>query len=114
MKRFFMSFLDALRGLRVVFNEEPNFRVIIVGAIAALGAAWYFHFSTTEALFILVAIALVVGGEIINTIVEDLCNKVEPAYDPVIGKIKDMAAGFVLVSALCAFLIGAIMISTHI
>ena len=52
--------------------------------------------------------ALVWVTEAINTAVEELCDRVSPGYDPAIGRIKDLAAGAVLVSACAAAIIGAL------
>jgi diacylglycerol kinase (ATP) len=53
------------------------------------------------------------SAEIINTSIEDLCNKVEPEYDPVIGKIKDTTGAFVLVAALGSVLVGVLVFYSH-
>lgn len=50
-------------------------------------------------------------GEIVNTAIEDICNKIEPNQNPVIGKIKDTMAGYVLVSSVAALIAGIILFS---
>ena len=41
-----------------------------------------------------------------NTVVEDLCDIVEPNQNPLIGKVKDMMAGYVLVSSVVSVIVG--------
>ena len=53
----------------------------------------------------------VLAAEIVNTAIEDLCNKVEPNTDSVIGKIKDTMGGFVFIVALGSAIIGVMIFS---
>lgn len=111
---FFKSLANALRGLGVVMREELNFKIHLVMALVVVVLGLFLGFSYTEWLFIIVAIAFVVSGEVANTAIEDLCDKVEPNQDSAIGKIKDTMAGFVLVTSLGALLIGAVIIIHHV
>lgn len=96
----------ALNGFKTVWNEELNFRIEIVIALIVLVIAFIYKFSLNQFLFCFVAILFVVSAEIINTVVEDLCNKIQPENDPAIKKIKDMMSSFVLVYVLGAAVIG--------
>jgi diacylglycerol kinase (ATP) len=49
----------------------------------------------------------------INTAIEDLCDKIQPDQDPAIGKIKDMSSGSVLVASLGALLVGVVVVLYH-
>ena len=103
----------ALNGLKTTWKEEQNFRIeILIGAIVVF-CILFFKFSLVETLFSVVAITIVLISEIINTAVEDLCNKVQPEHDPVIGKIKDTMAAFVLVSSLGAGIVGVLVFYSH-
>ncbi len=113
LQRLISSFYNALRGIKTVFIEEKNFKIEIFIALLVVVFAYVFDFSPTEILFCLIAIVLVFLSEIVNTAMEDLCNKVEPKHDPIIGKIKDIMAGFTLVSSVGAGLIGIIVFYNH-
>lgn len=95
--KLLQSLIWATDGIRAVWREEANFRteVCVSAIVIALGA--YFGITTIEWLFVIVAIGMVLSAETANTVIEDLCNKIEPQHDPTIGKIKDMMAGYVLV-----------------
>jgi diacylglycerol kinase len=114
MSPFFKSLANAINGLKVVAREELNFKIHIICAVFVVIIGVMLGFSSTEWLFIVVAIAFVVSGEVANTAIEDLCDKVEPNQDPKIGKIKDTMAGFVLVTSLGAIIIGIIVIFNHV
>jgi len=96
-----------------VWKEEINFRIETLVAFFVLLFAWYFDFSFAENVAVLVAIFLVLSGEIINTAIEDLCNKIEPNTDMAIAKIKDVMAGFVLLSSLGASILGVFVLVNH-
>ena len=107
------SFLFAWSGLKTTWKEEYNFRVeVLVGAIVMFFIS-FFGFSFIETILCVIGIVMVLTAEIINTAVEDLCNKIEPQHDPIIGKIKDTMAGFVFISVLGAIIIGFLVFYTH-
>ncbi len=107
------SFTYAIRGLKTVWNEEHNFRTEVVGAVLVIASMFYFEFSLLESALLVFAITLVLVSEIINTVVEDLCNKVEPSHDPIIAKIKDTSGAFVLLSAVGSVVIAVLVFLNH-
>ncbi len=75
---------------------------LVVAAGAALGVG-------PGALAVLVlAIALVLLAELANTVVERLCDLVQPRRDPAVGRLKDLAAGSVLLAAAFAAAVGGL------
>lgn len=114
MQKWIKSFGWAMHGLRMVWKEEVNFRTELYAAIILVALGGYLKFSTIEWVAVVAIITIVLAGEVVNTIIEDLCNKIEPRQDPVIGKIKDMAAGFVLLASLGAGIMGGLLILSHL
>lgn len=107
------SFRYAVRGLTTTWKEEQNFKIEVFVAIAVLFYAFYFSFTFAETVFCLLAVVMVLVAEIINTIVEDLCNKIQPNQDPVIEKIKDMSAAFVLITVMGSIAVGVLVLINH-
>lgn len=107
------SFGWAINGLVTVWREERNFRIQVILGLLVVGFGFYFHLSLLEWIVIVGCIAAVLSAEIINTAVEDLCNKVEPNTDPVIGKIKDVMAGFVFTVCVAVVIIASIIGYAH-
>ena len=107
------SFLYAMRGLRTTWLEERNFRIEIFITVVVSFCLVYFRFNFIESAFAVLAMTLVLSAEIVNTVVEDLCNKIQPEHDYVIGKIKDTMASFVFVSVLGAIVVGIIIFYVH-
>lgn len=103
------SFLWAKNGLKTVWVEERNFRIEIYIGIFVILLGILKEITETEWLFLILSISIVLSAEMINTAIEDVCDKIEPNQNPVIGKIKDITAGFVLLSSITAAIIGCII-----
>lgn len=108
-KRFIKSFSNAARGLAYLFKSQVNARIELIITCFVIIAGILFRISNAEWVIILLCIALVLGLEGINTAVEILADKVEPDVDKEIGKVKDVAAGAVLIGALVAAIIGFVI-----
>ena len=98
----------AARGLRQLVAREHNAWIHLAATIAAAAAGLASRLSPSDWRWLVVAAALVWIAEAINTALEALCDHLHPGFDPAIGRVKDMAAGAVLVAAIAAALIGAL------
>lgn len=113
MSKVIESFGWAIHGFRTVWKEEANFRIETGIAFVLVVVGMVLRFSAFEWIVLVGAIATVLAAEILNTAIEDLCNKVEPKFDPVIGKVKDIMAGFVLFTACAAVIFGLLLFTLH-
>ena len=103
------SFAAAFAGLKVLFCNERNFRVhLFIGALT-IGACAFFQIKTAEWIAVLFMIALVLFAEATNTGIEYFCDLISPEYDLRIKRIKDIAAGAVLIVAIIAVIVGCII-----
>jgi len=105
IKERLLSFVYAWRGLVFLFFKEDSFKCQLFFSICFIIAGFYFQISTSEWLAQLLIMALVLSMEGLNSSVEQLSDYVQPKHDKAIGKIKDIAAGAVLVSGIFAFVI---------
>nr|WP_161843423.1 diacylglycerol kinase family protein [Enterococcus sp. JM4C] len=109
-KHFIRSVEFAIHGIKTVFQEERNMRKHGLFGLLAILAGFIFQLSQMEWLWLLLAVFLVFVVEIINTIFENVVDMVTDFHFHPIGKrVKDMAAGAVLLTALFAACIGAII-----
>ena len=113
MRKFIKSFKFAKTGLRTVLKEERYFKTGIVVGILTIIGSFIFRLSYFEKAVIILCITIVIAAEIVNTAIEDLCDKIEPNQDPVIGKIKDVSSAFVLVTAIGVTIVGLIIFGNH-
>lgn len=109
-KSFVTSVEFAFTGIRTVFAEERNMRKHVVVGIFAVIVGFLFQLKQMEWLWLLLAIFLVWVVEIINTIFENVVDMfTDFHFHPIGKKIKDMAAGAVLLTSGFALVIGAII-----
>lgn len=78
-----------------------------------LCASALLRFTFIETSLLVFAILLVLAAEMVNTIIEDAYDTVHPSHHELIGKVKDMMAGMVLLHAIGAVLIGALVFANH-
>ena len=99
----------AWNGVTIAWAEEFSFRlqVGILAFVCALG--WLVGISKLEWLFVFLSASIVLSAEIFNTALEEFCDKYKSDPDPHIAKIKDLAAGAVLVASFFAGVIGLII-----
>ncbi len=109
VSRFIKSFTHALHGFDFLFRSQVNARIELCIAVSVIIAAVVFHISPSEWIQVLLCIAMVLGLEGINTSIELLADKLHPGFDEQIGKVKDIAAGAVLIASILAATIGFII-----
>jgi diacylglycerol kinase len=105
-RKIIKSFAFAWNGLKICFISETNFKVHLLLAIIAVSFGIGFSISGTEWLALLFCIAFVLVMEMMNTAIEKLCDVVHKDFHPGIKKVKDIAAGAVLVAATGALITG--------
>ena len=82
-------------------------QTIIAFAVTVLG--FLFQISIQEWLFQIIAIALVIIAESLNTAIEKIADFIHPEYHKQIGVIKDVSAGAAFFAAIFAVIIGLII-----
>ena len=109
MRRLIKSFGYALSGVAYTIKTQLNFRIHLVAILMVLLAGWYFHLSASEWLWIVLAIGLVLVAELLNTAIEILVDLVSPDFNIQAGRVKDVAAGAVVIAAMIAVVIGLLI-----
>ena len=112
LKKLFMSFVYAFRGIFRTIANERNLRIhltCITYMVSILLLTDWFTLSRTDWAILMLASCVVIAGEIVNTAVENAVNLASEEYTEY-GKIaKDAAAGAVLISAIFAVIVGLII-----
>lgn len=114
MMRFIQSFGFAWNGIRIALHSERNFRVQLIIALGYAVLAWQLSFEKWEWVAFLLCTGLVLSMELINSSIESLCDFVETEQNTAIGRIKDIAAGAVLLSSITASITGVILVLNHL
>lgn len=108
-KKAGIGFRYALKGIVSFFWKERNARIHLVAAMGIVVAGFFFSLTATEWLWISLAIALVFITEMLNSAIELLCDLVMPEFHEKAGRLKDIAAGAVLVAALFALIVAGMV-----
>jgi diacylglycerol kinase len=112
-KKLFMSFVYAFKGIFRTIANERNLRIhitCVVYMVSILLFTDWFTLSRTDWAVLMLACSGVIGGEIVNTAIENAVNLASKEYTEY-GKIaKDAAAGAVLISAMFAVIVGVIIL----
>jgi len=103
---FLKSFYYAFRGIMSVIASERNMRIHLLAAVSVISLGFYFHISTTEWCLAVICIGMVMAAEVFNSAIESLTDLVKPEHHPMAGKIKDAAAGAVLLVSIAAGVVG--------
>ncbi|MFD1428662.1 MULTISPECIES: diacylglycerol kinase family protein [Lacticaseibacillus] len=112
---FFQALRHAIDGLWGAFIHEGNLRREFIASLLVVIGGAVLRVSWQEWLILMLAILGVILGELINTIVEQVVDLiVGPRFDPRAKKIKDMAAGAVLVTAGISVVCGIYVFVPHL
>lgn len=103
------SFKFAFCGILDLVSAHTNFKIHIGFAFLACAAGFFLNINTTEWLFIVLMITMVLVAEGLNTAIEYTVDLASPNQHPLAGKAKDVAAGAVLICAIGAIIVGLII-----
>jgi diacylglycerol kinase len=114
LKKKIESVRHSFSGIRIAWRGEFNFKLNVIYALMALILSWSLHLSRIEFLIVLFAIGFVLAAEILNTTLEELCDKHQQTYDLRIAKIKDLAAAFVFVASTTSLIVSCVIFIPHL
>ena len=110
----FKSIGVAFDGIIDLIKSENNAKVHLVSTIVVIIVGFKLQFLAIEWLWISLAIAGVWVAELINTAIEKLTDLVSPEINPIAKKVKDYAAGAVLVMAIWAIFVFCLISLPHL
>ena len=111
LQKFLMGFVHAAVGLVKGFSER-NMKFHGMVTVLVLLFGWILRLSSNEWMIILILIGAVWSAELVNSSIEELSNLVRDTQHlsyVATKKVRDMAAGSVLIMAIVAAMIGLII-----
>jgi len=99
----------AFRGAILLIRTEASIKVQVFLGLLVTALGFYFEISSMEWIVQILAIAIVLGIEGLNTAIEKLADFCQPEFDERIGFIKDVSAGAVMLVSVAAALVGLII-----
>ncbi len=103
------SFAFAIQGIVSCVRTERNFRIHLTAAFYVMVASVLMQLTKAEWIAVILCIGAVMGAEIFNTSIEKLCDALHPDRSTLIGLVKDMTAGGVLMFAMASAVTGCII-----
>ena len=109
LKKRLISFKYAINGIKILFWEEPNAKIHLFVTVCVLIAGFAFRISGGEWIAVILCIGLVIALESLNSAIENIADFVSPGRHETIKKVKDLAAGAVLIGAVASVIVGMIV-----
>jgi diacylglycerol kinase len=110
LKKRIKSFGFALNGLKTAVLDEHNLRIHLFAAFVATLLGFHFEINNTEWIILALTIGFVIAMELLNSAIESLADYAcKEQKHPLIQKVKDIAAGAVLISAISALVVGLLI-----
>ncbi len=103
------SFNNGWRGLGIFLRNTHNAWGQIICSFLAIYLGWLLKISSTEWIFVVFSIGIVLITEAINTALEIDMDLTSPQYHPYARDTKDVAAGAVIIATCLAGITGLII-----
>ena len=103
------SFKYAFSGIAELWKKEKNTRIYLFFTIAVLLAGVIFRIKVSEWIILIWIIGAIWSAEAVNSAVERTVDLSTSEQKPLAKAAKDLAAGAVLILAICSVIIGLII-----
>jgi len=108
IRKNLQSYNFAIDGLKDLMSEN-NFKIQLMVASITIILGVVFKLSYNHWVVIFLCIGIVLALEAINTAMEVFCNHMHPEKHVAIGRVKDISAAAVLISAVTSAIIGCLI-----
>ncbi|HPF88126.1 MAG TPA: diacylglycerol kinase family protein [Candidatus Limiplasma sp.] len=106
---FRQSLIHALEGVRDTFQSERNMKIHALSIVIVVILGVFLQISRSEWIACISLFGLVIGAEMLNTALEITVDIIISRRDPRAKRVKDTAAGAVLMVSLAAAVVGLII-----
>lgn len=108
-KKIINSFKYAFEGIKSSLRTERNIKIHFSMMVLVIVAGILLDISTYEWMICIILFGMVIGGELVNTAIEEVTDLVTTEINPKAKLAKDIAAGAVLIMAITSAIIGLII-----
>ena len=105
-KKLINSFKYAFEGFITSFKTERNMKIHILIMLLVILLGFLLKINYFEWITCIILFAIVISGELFNTVIETVVDMITPYKNENAKKAKDIAAGAVLVLAIASAIIG--------
>jgi len=103
-RKHIKSFHFAFKGIFHTLINEANFRAQLTISLIVASLGIHVGISTTEWAILTLSMGMLLSAEMINTVIENVMGALFQEYHDAVAVIKDVSAGFVLITAVTAFI----------
>lgn len=103
-------FAHAFQGISYGWQKEPNFRIEVLAATLVVALMVILPLTSIERAILVITIFLVLGIELINSVLERMLDIVHPKFSPEVKRIKDTMAGIVLLAAVTSVAVAGLIL----
>ena len=111
---FINKLYNAIAGLRSAWQGERNFQLQVILGLVAVAVFAAVRPAVIWWALIALCIVLVLAAELVNSAIETLADHLHPELHPVVGKVKDMLAGMVLVISIGTVIVAVLALCASI
>lgn len=109
------TFRNSFKGIRLALKSEKNIRIHFITALLVMVSGMVLKCSPVEFSILLIAIALVIIAEMVNSAIEFSLDAIfHNRYSKLVGMAKDIAAGAVMVATFISISIGILLFGSKI
>ncbi|WP_079479628.1 diacylglycerol kinase family protein [Halobacillus salinus] len=105
-----IGFRHAWNGIKEVTRSERNFKLHLFSTVLVIISSAILGLQAIEWSVIILTCSIVLALEMVNSSIERILDYLAPEWNALAGKIKDIAAGAVLVASIGAFVIACILL----
>jgi len=106
--------MHALNGIALAFESERSFRIHTLAMVLVSATGAYLGMDLMEWAILFLTYVVMLGFELLNTAMESFANFLHPDEHPAIKRVKDIAAGAVLVASIFSVAIAIILFGPKI
>jgi diacylglycerol kinase len=99
-----------VQGWVEAWRRQRNVRIQLAVAVAVTALGLFLRLPASHWAILSLTYGLVLAAELLNSALEALTDLVSPAYHPLAGRAKDVAAGAVLLVAVVAVVVGLLVL----
>lgn len=110
LARIWAAAIYSAEGLRACFLSEEAFRIELILSLILAPLAFILGESDLEKAMLLLAIAIVLLVELLNSAVEAVVDRIGMEYHELSKKAKDIASGAVFISLMTFLLIWSVLL----
>ncbi len=111
--KFLKSVPFAYEGIKTLLKLENNAKIHLLAFFVVTITGFLIHFSEAEWLAVIIVMGGVLALEAVNTAIETLVDLVSPEFHPLAKKVKDVAAGAVLIFVMAALAVAGVILWNH-